>query len=59
MYGHIQIVLTSTKKVDNVIPTWDRHIDFGYTLRVGLIKIIGNIGISPLSSILREVLAHE
>ena len=44
MDSHIQIVLTSAQKVDNVIPTKDRYADFGYTnLRVGVTS--GNIRI--------------
>ena len=45
MYGHIQIVLTSTQKVDNVIPTQERYVAFGYNLWVGAIKTTGNIRI--------------
>ena len=57
MYGHIQIVLNYLKKVDNVIPTQERHVAFGYTFQVGVIKTTGNIRISPSSNINRDVWA--
>ena len=49
MYGHIQIVLTYTKNVNNVIPPQEKYVAFGYTtLRVGRIKVSGNISINIL-----------
>ena len=39
---NIQIITTSAQKVDNVIPTLDRLLS---TIRVGVIKTAGNIGI--------------
>ena len=38
-------MLTSTEKVDNVIPTQEMYVAFGYTIQVGLIKTDGNISI--------------
>ena len=54
-HGHIHNLLTSTQKVDNVIISEDRHVAFGYTLRVGVIKTTWNIGTLPSSSISREL----
>ena len=45
MCSHIQIMLTSTQKADNVLPTLDRHVAFGYTIRTRVIKTARNIGI--------------
>ena len=49
---HIQIIITSAQKADNVIPTLDQFLS---TIRVGLINISGNIGISPSLYIFRGV----
>ena len=46
IYSHMQTVLNSKQNVDNVIPTRERYIYFGYTtLGVGVTKTAGNIRI--------------
>ena len=49
---HIQIIITSAQKADNVIPTLERSIS---TVWVRVIKTISNIEISPSLYISRGV----
>ena len=44
-YGHIQSVLTSRQKFDNVLQNFNWHAAFGYTIRVRVIKTSWNIWI--------------
>ena len=50
-YGHIQIVLTSTQKVDNRITVWSQL----NCRESGVLRTTGNIGTSLSSSISHEV----
>ena len=42
---HIQIIITSTQEVDNMILTQDRNVAYGYTIQVGVIRTSRNIWI--------------